>query len=246
MTLRHHFELRETIATILADDNQYIVAACEGIRQARFEIEKYIIRDPFFATSYEPIPIPVGPDIIRRMGDAAQNAGVGPMASVAGAVADAGVRAAKIAGSAYCVVDNGGDIALISDRSIRVGLYAGDSPLSGKYAFLIPPKDEIYGICTSSATVGHSFSFGSADSVTVFSQDPILADAVATSVCNSLSLSDQSPLEDVCEDIDGIYAVFGETSIVWGEIPQLVRAEKREDLITAGGLGFIRQGSNEV
>jgi len=243
MTLRHHFELRETIATILADKQAVIDAACDGIRQARFEIEKYILRDPFFGSSYEPVAIKNAPAIIIRMGEAARCASVGPMASVAGAVALAGVKTAKERGASFCVIDNGGDIALISDRSVRIGLYAGDSPLSGRYAFLLQPQDEIYGICTSSATVGHSFSFGTADSVTVFSPDPILSDAVATSVCNSLTISDQSCLDKVDLDIDGIYAVFGEKSIIWGKIPSLVKAEKREDLITAGGLGFFTRES---
>ncbi len=239
MTLRHHFELRETIATILADDEQVITAAGEGIRQARYELERYIIQDPFFNSSFEPLPIKDAPDIILHMADAAWKAGVGPMAVVAGAVAHAGVSAAQKKGASFCIIDNGGDIAMITDRPVRVGLYAGNSPLSGKYAFFIPPKREIYGICTSSATVGHSFSFGTADSVTVFSSNPLLADAVATAVCNTLTIADQSCLDRMDPLIEGIFAVFGEQSIIWGEIPQIVRAENREDLITAGGLGFF-------
>jgi ApbE superfamily uncharacterized protein (UPF0280 family) len=138
MPLRHHFELRETIATILADDQSVIDAACEGIRTARHEIERYILSDPFFEMSYEPVVVKEAPDIIQKMADAAEKAKVGPMAAVAGAVAYAGVRAAQNAGALYCIIDNGGDIAMISDRPVRVGLYAGRSPLSGRYAFSIP------------------------------------------------------------------------------------------------------------
>ncbi|HOJ96189.1 MAG TPA: UPF0280 family protein [Methanospirillum sp.] len=239
MTLRHHFELRETIATILADDQSVIDAACEGIRSARHEIERYILFDPFFEMSYEPVVVKEGPDIIQKMADAAEIAGVGPMAAVAGAVACAGVRAAHNTGASFCIIDNGGDIAMITDRPVHVGLYAGRSPLSGRYAFCIPPKEDMYGICTSSATVGHSFSFGTADSVTVFSPDPILADATATAICNALTITDQSCLEQINPIIEGIFAVFGEQSIIWGDIPTIVRAESREELITAGGLGFI-------
>ncbi len=239
MTIRHHFELRETIATILADEELVIETACEGIRTARYELERYIIQDPFFNSSFEPLTITKGPDIIKNMAAAAWKAGVGPMAAVAGAIAHAGVSAAQKKGASFCIIDNGGDIAMITDRPVRVGLYAGNSPLSGKYAFFIPPKNEIYGICTSSATVGHSFSFGTADSVTVFSRDPLLADAVATAVCNVLTIADQSCLDRVDSHIDGIFAVFGEQSIIWGDIPQIIRAENREDLITAGGLGFF-------
>lgn len=237
--IRHHFELRETVATVLADTDDIITSACIGLQDARFEIERYILSDPFFRSSYEPVPVKNSPDFIKRMAIAAESAKVGPMAAVAGAVAFGGIRKAIQDGAGFCVVDNGGDIALITDRTIRIGLYAGSSPLSGRYAFLIQPGEEIYGICTSSATVGHSFSFGSADSVTVFSSDPILADAVATAVCNTLTLEDQSCLDQVDQKIDGIFAVFNDKSIIWGETPPLVPAVSKNDLITAGGTGFL-------
>lgn len=239
MTIRHHFELRETIATILGDTESDIAHACEGLREARHTIERYILSDPFFGITYEPIAIPENPGIVRSMAVAAERAGVGPMAAVAGAVAEAGVRRAAREGASFCVIDNGGDIALIADHEIRIGLYAGSSPLSGRYAFLIKPAGELYGICTSSATVGHSFSFGTADSVTVFSPDPVLADAVATAVCNELNVHDQSCLAEVDPEIDGIYAVFGEQSIIWGKIPPLVPAVSGGDRITVGGIGFF-------
>ncbi|MDD1725045.1 MAG: UPF0280 family protein [Methanospirillum sp.] len=237
--IRHHFELRETIATILGDTDRDITHACEGLREARHTIEQYILSDPFFGITYEPVAIPEKPEIIRSMAMAAESAGVGPMAAVAGAVAEAGVRKAAREGASFCVIDNGGDIALISDREVRIGLYAGASPLSGRYAFLVRSAGELYGICTSSATVGHSFSFGTADSVTVFSPDPVLADALATAVCNDLTVRDQSCLAEVDPRIDGIYAVFGEQSILWGKIPPLVPARPGENLISAGGVGFF-------
>ena len=239
MTLRHHFELRETIATIIADSEEIVDAVCSGLREARHEIERHILKDPFFGISYDPVTVPDSPGIIHDMAHAALLAGVGPMAAVAGTIAKAGLKKAQDMGAKYCVVDNGGDIALMTDRKVRVGLYAGDSPLSGKYAFLIDPTDDIYGICTSSATVGHSFSFGIADSVTVFSSDPILADAVATSVCNLITLKDQSCLDRLDANIDGIFAIIGDKSLIWGEIPALVPAFSAEALITRGGSGLI-------
>ena len=119
MTIRHHFELRETIATILADEELVIETACEGIRTARYELERYIIQDPFFNSSFEPLTITHGPEIIRNMAAAAWKAGVGPMAAVAGAVAHAGVSAAQREGASFCIIDNGGDIAMITDRPVR-------------------------------------------------------------------------------------------------------------------------------
>ena len=233
MPIRHHFACRETIATILADRPEDISAACRGLEQARTEVEEYIRQDPFFQTTFDPIPVRTSSRIIRGMADAAAAAGVGPMAAVAGAVATAALQAVR-QDCRYCVIDNGGDIALRTDRPVRIGLYAGDSPLSGRYAFVLQPDSGIYGVCTSSATVGHSISLGSADSVTVFGPDPVLADAVATAVCNLLTPDDLSCLDRLGEGVDGIFSVFDEKSISWGTIPPLIRARVDERLITSG------------
>lgn len=236
MPVRHHFELIETIATIIADRDEDISVACQGLQSARHAIERYILCDPFFKSSFEPLPVHTDSPIINRMAEAAEAARVGPMAAVAGAVAYFALCNVMDTGSKFCIIDNGGDIALISDREIRIGLYAGDSSLSGKYAFLIGPTEGVYGICTSSATVGHSISLGTADSVTVFSPDPILADAMATAICNDLTAEDHSCLERIESGIDGVFAVFGDRSVIWGTIPPLVPARVDEGLITAGGL----------
>lgn len=240
MPLRHHFEFRETIATIVADRPEDIDAACSGLAQARQEVERYISFDPFFQSSFEPLPVCTDNEMISRMAQAAERATVGPMAAVAGAVADFALGQVIGQGAEFCIIDNGGDIALITDRDILIGLYAGDSPFSGKYAFRIAPTKGRYGICTSSATVGHSISLGIADSVTVFGPDPILADAMATAICNEVTLDDHSCLERIGPDIDGIFAVIGDTSIAWGSVPPLVRASVQEELITVGGLPLKR------
>lgn len=234
MPIRHHFELRETIVTIVADRQDEIDAVCLGLANARREVEEYILTDPFFKTSFEPLEVSSTSPVIMAMAQAAQKAGVGPMASVAGAVARFALENAMEAGSRFCIIDNGGDIAILSDRPVRIGLYAGDSPLSGKYAFFLEPSPRGYGVCTSSATVGHSISLGIADSVSVFGSDPILADAVATAVCNQLTPESRSCLEKIPDGVDGIFAVFEEECIIWGKVPPIVPAHVRNDLITAG------------
>jgi ApbE superfamily uncharacterized protein (UPF0280 family) len=236
MPLRHHFELRETIATIIADREEDIRTACRGLEEARQDIERYILADPFFRTSFDPVPVFSTSPIITGMARAAELTGVGPMAAVAGAVAGFAIEKVAQQGSPFCIIDNGGDIALVSDRQVRIGLYSGDSALSGKYAFLLNPQGGIYGVCTSSATVGHSMSLGTADSVTVFGSDPVLADATATAVCNELTPEEQSCLENIGDGIDGIFAVFKDTCIIWGDIPAIVPAKVNEELITAGHL----------
>lgn len=169
------------------------------------------------------------------MARAAAAAGVGPMAAVAGAIARAGVEAMVGAGAAFGLVDNGGDIALVSDREVTIGIYAGASPLSGRFAFRVPPTEEILGICTSSATVGPSISFGIADAVTVVSHDVAAADAWATAICNRITVDDTSVLDTLSgTGILGVLAVIDEAVIRWGELPPIVRARVDERLITCG------------
>ncbi len=117
--IREPFRFRETFATILADDMDHIAAAKEGMLEARRILEAYIARDPFFQVTYDPYVPDSDEMIIRRMAEATGKAGVGPMAAVAGAIAWAGVEAMVDAGAVFGVIDNGGDIALVSDRPIR-------------------------------------------------------------------------------------------------------------------------------
>ena len=233
--IRAPFRFRETIATILADDPAHIAAAKAGILTARQELEAYISRDPFFATTFDPYE-PDSDDLtVVRMADAARKAGVGPMAAVAGAIAWAGAEAMQDAGASFGVIDNGGDIALLADRPVRVGVHAGDAPLSNRIAFVVPPQEEILGICTSSATVGPSISFGIADAVTIFARDVALADTWATAVCNAIRPGDHSVLDRIDPgEVEGIFAIMGDETVKWGRLPPLVSAVVDEQLISAG------------
>jgi hypothetical protein len=133
------------------------------------------------------------------------------------------------------VIDNGGDIALIADRLIRVGVHAGGAALSNRVAFVVPPQEKILGICTSSATVGPSISFGMADAVTIFARDVALSDAWATAVCNQIRPDDRSVLDLVDpSEVAGIFVIMGDVTVRWGELPPLVPAIVDEQLISAG------------
>jgi ApbE superfamily uncharacterized protein (UPF0280 family) len=233
--IREHFQFRETITTILADQPAHVAAAKDGMMAARQELEACIARDPFFAITYDPYMPEDGGKVVRRMADAARRAGVGPMAAVAGTIAWSGVEAMAAAGARFGVIDNGGDIALITDREVRVGVHAGTSPLSDRFAFLIPPGGGIRGICTSSATVGPSVSLGIADAVTVFSPDVASADAWATAICNELRPGDQKVLNRLeGTGVTGMVAIFGEELVRWGDPPPLVPAKVSPDIITRG------------
>ncbi len=90
------------------------------------------------------------------------------MSAVAGVIAKFAVEAMMEAGATYAVVDNGGDISILNDQPVLVGIYAGASPIRD-LAFEVPSRAKPLGICTSSGTVGPSISFGCADAATVIS-----------------------------------------------------------------------------
>ncbi|OPY35919.1 MAG: hypothetical protein A4E35_02195 [Methanoregula sp. PtaU1.Bin051] len=234
--IRERFFFRETIASILADDPAHIDAAKRGILAARQALERYIAKDPFFLTTFEPYEPDSDDLIIIRMAEAAAIAGVGPMAAVAGSIAWAGIDEMVLAGASFGVIDNGGDIAMVSyDRPVRVGVHAGTAPVSDRMAFVIPKKNGIRGICTSSATVGPSISLGVADAVTVFSDNPSIADAYATAICNRIRIGDRSVLDEIDPDnVTGVFAVLGGHTEQWGELPPIVPAIVDEGLISAG------------
>ncbi len=233
--IRHHFELRETITTILADEQSHIDAAVEGIVRARQAVERCIAWDPFFGATFEPYTPESDETVVLRMVSAAKKAGVGPMAAVAGAIAWSGAEAMQDFGASYGVIDNGGDIALFSDHELLIGVHAGSSPISDRVAFAVPPTSGVLGICTSSATVGPSISFGIADAVTVFSPDVALADAWATAICNEIRPDDTSVLNRINpEEVTGVFSVIGEWTGSYGTLPPLVRAHVKAGLITAG------------
>lgn len=233
--IRRRFHFRETIATILAEKEEHVQAARDGMMQARQELEHHIALDPFFKITLEPCQVTSSSPVVTRMAAAGSSARVGPMAAVAGAIALAGVESMARAGAGLAVIDNGGDIALISDRVLRVGIHAGSSAHSDRLAFEVPPQKDILGICTSSATVGPSLSFGTADAVTVFSRDPPLADAWATAVCNAISESDTGITGTIpWESVLGVFVVAGDWTAAFGNLPPLVKSRVDRDLVTGG------------
>lgn len=179
-------QIEETDLHILAD-RDVTTRATDLILQYRSQLEKYIFKNPLFAGSLNPIPSdPLAPPIVRAMIQAGGDAGVGPMAAVAGAVAQYVGRGLLESGCEEVMVENGGDIFLHRKKSCSVAIFAGESPLSYKVGLHLPGEKLPMGICTSSGTVGHSLSLGKADSVTVMSNSTPLADAAATRLGNEV------------------------------------------------------------
>jgi uncharacterized protein len=152
----------------------------------RNHLKNYIQSHPFFLTALRPLPEdPLAPPIVQTMLKAGRCAGVGPMAAVAGAMAEF-VGHDLLKDTSTIIVENGGDIYLKTTRELNIAVFAGSSPLSYQIALKIKPGETPLGICTSSATVGHSLSFGIADAVCVKAKSAALADAAATAIGNSV------------------------------------------------------------
>jgi ApbE superfamily uncharacterized protein (UPF0280 family) len=193
-------------------------------------LEQFIAGDPFFRSTLEPYREGENaPPLVKRMCDAGRAANVGPMAAVAGAVAEAAVEAMRSAGAVHALVDNGGDIAMILDREVDIGIYAGDSRFS-ELAFRFEPVDHIMGICTSSATVGPSISFGMADAAIVISDNVALADACASMLGNLVRSDDDEIMTKAIEEVAKVKDVTGCSVIVRdkiafkGRLPRMVPA----------------------
>jgi uncharacterized protein len=234
---RHHFEYKDTIVTVVSDP-RYFGAADRSLRRSRTLLEDYIRTDPVFGETHDPhAALPGCCALAARMAAEAAKAGVGPMAAVAGAFAEACLSDMAAEGAVEAVVDNGGDIVFLIRRPMTVGIYAGGSPVRG-LAFEVEPRPGPFGICTSSGTVGPSFSYGRADAAVVVSPNPVLADAAATALGNRVKSAEDL---DTCFDfmdsmpqIEGALVILGDRMALWGKLPRLVKADVDHELITKG------------
>jgi ApbE superfamily uncharacterized protein (UPF0280 family) len=235
--IKEHFQLKETIVTIAADEQAHIEAAKEAIRIHRAALEMYILSDPYFQLTLEPYECPkIAPEVVRRMIKAGNTMGIGPMSAVAGTISALALEAMVEAGAKYAIVDNGGDIALINDRPVIVGIYAGQSPIKN-LGLVFEPRDSITGVCTSAGTVGPSISFGMADAAAVFSDDVSLADAAATALGNEVGIGKES-VEVSFNAVKGIPGIKGALVIqgeyigMWGQVPKITQADVKYEYIT--------------
>jgi ApbE superfamily uncharacterized protein (UPF0280 family) len=198
----------------------------ESVLKYRHQLETYITLNPAFQRSLIPLQNDPGvPEIIREMIHASQLAQVGPMAAVAGAMAES-VSKDLLTLSREVIVENGGDIYVATVKERTIGIYAGQSPLSLKVGIMIRPEEFPLGICTSSGTVGPSLSFGKADAVCILSKSAALADAAATAVGNVVKGENDIELGlERGKEIEGVLGaliILGEKIGIWGDV-KLVR-----------------------
>ena len=202
--------------------------ALDILQHQRTLLEKYIDRHPGFLTALEPFPLgDDAPAIAIEMENAGEKVGVGPMAAVAGAFAET-VGKELLRFTPEVIVENGGDIFLKTRKKRLVGVYAGESPYTGKIAIQIDPTDTPLGVCTSSGTVGHSLSFGRADAVIVLSVSTSLADAAATAIGNIVKTeADIQKAIDFARgvaELTGVAVIINDKMGIWGKV-NLVRRD---------------------
>ncbi len=234
---RHHIEIKESILSVLCKP-AFIDYGKKAILHTRKQIEVIIDKHPNFKTTHSPLKLPsYSSPIIKRMCIESKKVEVGPMATVAGVIAEECLNKILKAGAHEAVVDNGGDIALCIHNPLKVGIYAGENfPLN--LAFLIKPRKKPIGICTSSGIVGHSYSYGKAHAAIVISENIILADAAATALGNKVNTEKNLKscfeiLNDLTE-IEGSMVILGNKISLWGKLPQIIQSNVRKELITMG------------
>lgn len=200
--------------------------ALAAVHELRSRLKAFILCRPDFGRSLAPVDVPeASHPVIRAMAGAARICNVGPMAAVAGGMAEHVARALDPL-SSEVLVENGGDTYLLSTRDRTIALLAdpgGDASLGVR----IPVCEFPVSLCASSAAYGHSLSLGRGDLVVARSRSGVFADAAATALCNQLKA--EADVEKVLEAaqglargegprLDGVFVQCGQKMGAWGKM----------------------------
>lgn len=224
---------------ILTDKRPLIKQAFNELVKQRTLIENYIKKDIFFLSTLKPCKIKKSaPKIVKLMAEGAKIANVGPMASVAGTIAEFIAKKLLQKGAKTAVVENGGDIFAVTNKEIIIGLFSGKNKIAEKLAFKLNKNNTPLAICSSSSLLGHSISFGKCDLATIFSKKSYIADAVATAVANKVKeIKDIEPTLNWAiklKDVQGIIIIKDHKIGMIGNIPKLLlsKDEKLRNKVT--------------
>ena len=227
---KENFSLKETQCTIISDKQQGIQTAIESIKRNRQELEIYIRANPKFLYTLKPFPAPEKPLVAKMMAEATEKAGVGPMAAVAGVIADLAVDDMTRAGCEVAVVEDGGEISAVSNVPVDVAVAAGDEPLSRRFGFRL--IEFPIGVATSSGRFSHALSFGDAEAATIFCKNASLADAVATAVGNVVKGEDAGAGIKAginrgmsISGVEGVLIVYKGKVGMAGKIPEIIKVD---------------------
>jgi ApbE superfamily uncharacterized protein (UPF0280 family) len=224
------FQLKESQCTVIADKPEGIQTAKDSIKRHRRSLEAYIKTNPIFLDTLEPVPVPTAPLVAKLMAEAAEKANVGPMAAVAGVLADLAVNDMFRAGCKAAVVENGGEISAVSNKPIDVAVAAGDEPMSKRFGFRL--TEFPIGVATSSGRFSHALSFGDAEAATVFCKNAGLADAAATAVCNVVKGEDcqaaiQAGINKALsiQGVKGLLIIYKGFTGTAGKVPKIIKVK---------------------
>jgi ApbE superfamily uncharacterized protein (UPF0280 family) len=228
---KENFALKETQCTIISDKQHAIQIAVESIKRNKRELEIYTRANPKFLYTLKPVTAPDKPLVAKLMALAAKKADVGPMAAVAGAIADLAVEDMTREGCEVAVVEDGGEISAMSNTSIDVAVASGDEPLSKRFGFRL--KDFPIGVATSSGRFSHALSFGDAEASTIFCKTAALADAAATAVGNmvkgenvQIAIKKGISRGLSIEGVEGVLIIYKGQVGTAGKIPQIIKVKK--------------------
>ena len=223
------YRIRETHGVIITDYSRAIDAALLSIREERENLIDYLDSYPFFEYSLESMGVIDYPRVVHLMSRVSDAVGVGPMAAIAGVLADLAAERMIEHGAKVAVVENGGEASLYSDRPLVVSVGAGECCLSNRIGFNV--VDFPCGVATSSGRYSHAFSEGDADSVTVFGVNAGLADAVATMAANKVmgeaGLDVMAGVKSALsfEGVYGVLVIRDQRVSIGGRLPQIVSIE---------------------
>jgi len=225
--IKQTYSYKETIGIIISDSQKAIEAGKQAIQEHRRQLEKYILQNPIFLYSLEPVNLSDGPIVAKKMANASEKAGVGPMAAVAGVLADLTVNAMITTGAKVAVVEDGGEASAISNMPIDIALSAGNNVLSKHLGFRL--EHFPIGVATSSGKFSHALSFGDADAVTIFAENAGIADAAATAVGNvvrgnNITRAVKSGIHKAMsiEGVKGVFILYEDKVGKAGEIPRII------------------------
>jgi ApbE superfamily uncharacterized protein (UPF0280 family) len=228
--IKRVFTYKEAQCTIISDQQNAIVIAEESIKRNYQELQNYVKTNPKFQYTLKPLPIPDKPLVAKLMAQAAQKADVGPMAAVAGVIADLAVQDMIQAGACVAVVEDGGEISVQSNIPVDVAVAMGSEPLSRRFGFRL--TEFPFGLATSSGRFSHALSFGDAEAAIIFCRDAGLADAAATAVCNVVKGEDAkvaigAGIERALtiEGVDGTMIIYKGQVGTAGKIPEIIKID---------------------
>ena len=228
-----HIDLNQThirLTTDLKNNNleKYIL-------NLRKELEHYITKNKDFQLSLEPVNHAEDlSEIIKRMYTASSYCDVGPMACVAGCISEMSLDYLISKKSKYSIIENGGDIAIVNNKKAVCGIYSNNPILGNKIGFELKARKTPLGICTSSGKIGHSISFGYADSVTVLSKKASVADGLATKIANeAVGQNSEDKVSNALEASENYKDLFEGVLIISqdnvgsiGKLPKIVETEE--------------------